>query len=935
MNTIQRITGVGAIAVCANVCLWAQAGIAGQVRDQSGAILPEVEVQASSPALIEKTRTVKTDSRGEYKIVDLRPGTYQVTFRLPGFTTLQRNDVELTTDFVANVSAELQVGREQQTVEVRAEISGVDVQSSTQQSVMTRQSMDTIPTGHSVFSNGQLLPGATLSRPDVGGSTGMQQASFQVHGSQLGDISFQIDGMVVNSNYGNGAQVGVYYNDGMIQETSYQTSAIPAEVEAGGIRINMIPREGGNQFHGSFYGTGATGALETTNCCSASQVQQGLKSGSRFDSIYDINGSVGGPIRRDRLWFFSTFRRWSVNEFVANTFNPDGSPALDDSHITSGILRLTAQLNANNKLSAYYDKNVKWRGHRRDTSSLYQYIAPEASIIQLTPLGYDAQVKWVSTLSPKLVLDAGLSLFFLDYSYSYQPGVGAGAIATIDIAQSTLNNAAWYLYRSYATRRYVSTTLSYVTGSHSLKVGFQDGFGPYRETYGMNGDLRVGFNNGTPSVGYQFNTPVDIRENLKADLGIFAQDSFTFHRVTLNAGVRFDYFNTGILDQSAPAGAWVPARSFKAIDDVPSWKNVVPRLGLSWDLFGKGKTAIKASASKYDSIQGVGFAQTFDPMFLTSQTCAWNPPAGTTPASMANGLSVITPSQFSNCTGFSGSVNTHMDPNIARPYTWEYTFGVQHELLSRFVVTAMYFFRQNRDQLGIKNTLVTPADYSPVVITNPLTGSPLTVYNQSSATQGKLFLQFDNYVEQNTDYNGFEIQARKQFTRGGLITTAFTVGEKRGSIRSTTDDLNNPNLLINRIGAVELDSTYQFRVNGFYPLPWGFQISGTFTHQTGIPFAPVYSVTRSIVPGLTQNVQPVNLVPAGVQRLPEVNLLDLRLTRTFKFGERLTIEPVMDIYNTLNVSTPLSQVATVGPNLGRAVSNTEGRLFRLGVKANF
>jgi hypothetical protein len=914
----------------------AQSGIGGTVKDASGSVMPGVVVAAASPALIEKTRSAITDARGEYKFIDLRPGTYSVTFSLPGFTQQQHEGIELTADFVAQVNADLQVGSSTQTVDVQAAAASLDVQSSTQQSVMTRSVMDDIPTGHSVFATSQAIPGANLSRPDVGGSTGMQAVNIQVHGSNSSDVAYQIDGMLINQNFGNGSAVGVYYNDGMIQETSYQTSAIPAEVSQGGIRINMIPREGGNQFHIAFYGIGATGGMESNNV-PASQIASGLlKAGNHFSNVYDVNGSVGGPIKKDKLWFFSTVRRWGVNEFVANTFDTSGAQALDDNRITDALLRLTWQINSKNKLSGFYDKNMKLRGHRRDTTSQYAYIDSQASVIQHTPLGYLSQFKWTSTLSPKWVVEAGLSMFFLDYTYSYEPGVSSDAIATIDIPQSTLSNAAWYLYRSIGSRREVSASASYVTGSHNIKFGVQDSFAPYRETYNMNGDLRVGFNNGVPAVGYLFNTPINTQQNLKVNLGIFGQDSWTFHRLTVNAGVRFEWLDAEILPQSAGAGAWVPARTYAAVPNLPNWKNVVPRMGLSYDLFGKGNTVIKASASKYVVGQSVAFAQTVDPMFLTSETCTWNAPAGTTEAAMAHGAGIIAASTFTNCTGFNGSVNTHVGPNVSRPFTWEYAFLMQQQLPAQIVVSVGYYYRQNRNNIGVANTLVPTSDYTPFTINNPLTSTPLTVYNQNPAQRGQIYLSLNNYHQLNSEYNGVEFQARKTFNgKGAFVSAALTVGRLYGNGLSSTTDLNNPNLLYNAVGAIGQDSTYQLHMSGAYPLPWKFRISGNFQYLNGQPFTPSYTVTTSIDPGLTQLTQPISLVKPGSQRLPNLSLMDLRLSRTFTFGERWKFQPMLDLYNVLNVNTPYTEVSTVGANLGHYSANTEGRILKAGLQVNF
>jgi len=220
----------------------AQSAIAGVVRDSSGAVLPGVTVEVTSPALIEKTRAAVTDQAGQYKVIDLRPGVYSVTFQLQGFATITREGLELPATFTATVNADLKVGALQESVTVSGESPIVDVQNVTQQSVMNRQVLDTLPTGRNMFAQAALVAGVTTSRPDIGGSEGMQSINIQVHGSNADDIAYQVDGMSVNSDNNNGGTNGLYPNDGMIQELSIQTSALPAEVSTGGIRMNIIPR---------------------------------------------------------------------------------------------------------------------------------------------------------------------------------------------------------------------------------------------------------------------------------------------------------------------------------------------------------------------------------------------------------------------------------------------------------------------------------------------------------------------------------------------------------------------------------------------------------------------------------------------------------------------------------------------------------------------
>ncbi len=242
----------------------AQSAIAGVVKDTSGAVLPGVSVEASSDVLIEKTRAVTTDGAGQYKIVDLRPGVYTVSFSLTGFQTIKRQAVELPTDFTATINADMKVGALEESVTVSAASPIVDVQNASHMQVLNREAMDAIPTGRTIQGLGQLIVGVNLSLPDTGGARGMQQTYMSTHGQSAANNTVMVDGMMVNGLQADGA-VQSYFNDAMSQEVAYQTSGIGAETSAGGVRLNLIPKEGGNRYSGSFAGAYRPGKWQGNN----------------------------------------------------------------------------------------------------------------------------------------------------------------------------------------------------------------------------------------------------------------------------------------------------------------------------------------------------------------------------------------------------------------------------------------------------------------------------------------------------------------------------------------------------------------------------------------------------------------------------------------------------------------------------------------------
>src|SRR5438477_9485420 len=230
----------------------AQSAIAGLVKDTSGAVLPGVTVEVSSPALIEKARTGVSDAQGNYKIVDLRPGVYTVTFSLTGFAPVKREGLELPSNFTMSVNADLRVGSLEETVTVTGESPVVDVQTNTRAAVLPRDVLDAVPNAHTLQSVGQLVVGVTLTIPDVGGSQAMQQTYFSVHGAGAAQTAVLMDGMIINGLQGDGA-IQSYLNDAGNQEMNYQTGGGSGDSPTGGVKLNMIPREGGNRFSGSMF----------------------------------------------------------------------------------------------------------------------------------------------------------------------------------------------------------------------------------------------------------------------------------------------------------------------------------------------------------------------------------------------------------------------------------------------------------------------------------------------------------------------------------------------------------------------------------------------------------------------------------------------------------------------------------------------------------
>jgi|KBSSwiS6_1023812.scaffolds.fasta_scaffold01109_1 hypothetical protein len=948
------------------VQLHAQSAIAGTVKDTSGAVLPGVTVEAASPVLIEKTRTAVTDGSGQYRIIDLRPGIYTVTFTLGGFATVIREGVDLPATFTANIDASLRVGSLEESITVSGSSPVVDVQSATQQQVLSRELLEAVPTGRNLWGVGATLTGVSLSAPDVGGTAGMQQTYMAVHGSDRRDNSIQVDGMVVNGIEGDGA-IQNYFNQGMFEEMSYQTSALGAEVQSSGVRLNMIPKDGSNVFKGSLFWSHTPGAWQSDNFTSE-LAATGLRAPNRVQRIFDFNPGVGGPIMKDRIWFFGTFRRWGVDQTITDSFYnadpthrtyvPDvGRPTVDDNVIKSGAARISFVISQKHKFAAYLDRIIKFRGHECPALS-----AEESCGIRSPKRYFTAQAKYTATLTSKLLYEAGWSENDETYSTNeHQPSVNDNDIGRLDRnTTERWSSVIGPYYFRVPDRHTVLSQMSYVTGAHALKTGVQWGFGGnrhQRKIYGDNIDLYQEYQtvNGvrSPQSVIVYSTPQEAAERIKYDLGLYVQESYSRNGLTISPGIRFELFNTFVPAQASAPGRFVPFRQFDKIENLPNWKDAAPRFGAVYDLRGDGKTALKMHIGKYmQAFSTVGFAAVYNPMVIASDRRTWTDTNRDDIAQDTEIGPVNTPFNV------SGTSNRVPDPNIKRPYQWEYNVGIQREVISGMSVSANWVRRDFKRIFWTDNILVAPTDYTVVNVPNPLNPSEqIPIYNLNVAKRGQV-----QQVDKNSDvngrwYNGVDFGFTSRI-RGGNIYGGASIGRQLTS----SCEVDDPNSL-RYCDLRKLDIPYQtqFKLAGSYPLPYGVQVSGNWQGYPGtvggtarqdsvydpainrIPDASLnvnYNVTNTIVRAtnpnatLTQASVTVPLLVPGTKYLKRWNQVDVRLAKKFMVS-KVKMQGQFDMFNILNGSSILGTVESFGPTLDRPTSILQGRLFAVGVQMNF
>src|SRR5579862_3572227 len=469
----------------------AQASIAGLVRDSSGAVLPGVTVEAASPALIERVRAVVTDATGQYKIVDLRPGTFSVTFSLAGFNTVKREGIELTGSFVATVNVDLRVGDVTETITVTGESPLVDVQSTKEQRSLTADIVAAIPTGRSLVNLSILIPGMVAFSPrglsDVGGTDNLQNTFVSIHGGRPEDQRTSIDGISIRNILGTGNSTNFTPDTASTQEVTIDYSAGTAEQIAGGVRVNYIPREGGNAFSGSLFATGANASFQRDNYSQDLQ-DRGLTTPNTLKQTFDINPTFGGPIARDKIWFYASTRFQNNQNYVAGIFenanagNVNAWTYVPDSS-RRGVFnilqksangRITYQINPKNKLAVLFEKQWRtWDDGR-------QAVSPEAFVRYRFPTNQIMLASWTSPLSNRLLLEVRGSYhgeIWLNIGGDELQGNNRQLIPVTEQGGSIPGLSYRSLSGTYSKQSapaiiQAQSALSYVTGAHAFKIGY-------------------------------------------------------------------------------------------------------------------------------------------------------------------------------------------------------------------------------------------------------------------------------------------------------------------------------------------------------------------------------------------------------------------------------------------------------------------------------
>ncbi len=957
-------------AMLLSTAAYAQSAIVGVVKDSSGAAMPGVTVEASSDVLIEKVKAAVSDGNGAYRIADLRPGTYNVAFTLPGFKTFRRDGLQLAAEFTATVNAELGVGSLEETITVTGASPVVDVTSAAKTAVLNREAIDLIPTGRSIQGLAQLVVGVNLSLPDTGGARAMQQTYMSTHGMSTSNTSVLVDGQMTNGLQGDGA-IQSYYNDAMNSEMSYQTAAIGAETSSGGVRLNMIPREGGNTWSGDFKAVNRPGSWQSSNLTDRHQAR-GLSAGNAIDRIIDYTGSIGGPIKKDKLWVFSSARYYSVNNFIANTFFDDGSQGIDDQFIRSAMARLTWQASPRNKISGYFDEIDKYRGHDMQAN----YDPETAATVWNSPAYHTTAIKWTSPVTSSLFLEAGFSNNTEYYTNEYREGIEkpygtaewlrSAAKNEIDLGGYTQAGPTNTTESPKAL--YWNAAATYVTGAHTLKFGANSRWGTFVHTRQANADLVQQYRSSSTGVRWSVpdtvlirNSPLVYGEKLNQDLGLYVQDSWRLNRLTANVGLRWELLKSSVMAGESPAGRFVPARTFPEIKDVPNWNDFAPRLGIVYDLFGNGKTAVKASINKYNLSRTTGIAANYNPLLSQTATLPWRD---------VNGDDVAQGSRDQKGTGCypSAGCEINFDSLSANygiaalneygeyPRTWNFEQGVEisHEVANGLSVGASYWHGDFHNLTNTVNTAWSLADYSPYTFHNPQTGAPFTVYSRSTAATARPTRNLDTYDPERKDvYESYTFDSKWRIPGGGQIGGGISIERERLKACTSPDDPNyggNGAALCDEF-ALDIPWRPSTKISATKEIGWGVNVSMSYQNNSSPISSRVMTVTRGatrypancpspcpageiIMPtaAFGQTALTYNLEATRATSVERIVQLDFKVARNFRFSH-YQILPTFEVFNVNNSDAIISYITTNALSSSYLAPNSimQGRMYGLGV----
>jgi Carboxypeptidase regulatory-like domain len=921
----------GLLALLAVACLaapaFAQGGgasstgtIQGRVSDAQGAVLPGVTVTATSPSALGAQTTV-TSETGNYRFPALPPGSYAVSYELAGFNTLKREGIQIGLGFTANVNVELALATLQETVTVSGASPVIDTTATRIQQNFKLEQLQSLPNGRDMWALLAVTPSVQMGRIDVGGNRAGTQTGYTAYGFN-GQVRVLIEG--INTTEGTGG-AGFYFDYASLEEAFLGTSGQSAEMPNPGVQSQFIARSGSNQFQTEYHLDWYNNALQGSNLPDSYTAPTAFNSSpirahsNEIDRYYDHDINVGGPIRKDKIWLFGTYRQ-QFNAVAQPNFQFD---ATFNTKLWNPVAKVTYQMNQKNKFIGYYQWGQKEQPNRLPFAT-YSYKSPEQTNFQDSG-SWVYKAEWNGTVSDKMYLEARYgdfgyyfplftnspdNFFFHDTGALFSEG--AHQNQQLDRDRKQYNLASTYF-------------LDTARGSHTVKAGAEllkeqswEGFFSRR---GGTSNIEHVYNNGVSNqVIFGLPTSTCKTGTLAAhdcltsraaldQIGLFVNDTWAIGRVTINGGLRYDRYK-GWLPEQEQLGATVGRASVSAKTfpqtDLFTWSQFAPRIGVIYDLSGDGRTVIKGNYGLYWHNPGVSVPGDGNPN-IASKSSTWNWNDQAVCAGCIPGDKRWQPGEETTFVVASLEGAITVDPNIKAPYTHEAGVWFERQVTETMGVRAGFVYKSEDDLIDTyqpgrpASAFTVPFTFVDIGL-DGVRGSAddrnLTLLGLSSTNAGTLFP--NNQVVTNVPefgrYKTIEVSTNKRY--GNRWSASLGGGYTWQHNFPTGLFPNNPNM-----PGVQDRTTWNFKASGSYDAPYGIRISPVLRHQSGVNFARTVSVsapTGLLATSGTGDRAIHYVEPMDANREDNIWVFDVRLERSINVGPRVRIRGYFDAFNITN-----------------------------------
>jgi outer membrane receptor protein involved in Fe transport len=922
------IRAVLAASACALVFLVAAAtasaqtstgGLRGFVKDDTGAVLVGVTVEAASPVRIGGAAVDVTDAQGLYRLENLPPGTYTLVYSLQGFSTVRHEGIRVEVGRTIQVDAILKVGAVEQSITVTGESPVVDALHAGVTSNFNNDWLQSVPTARQSYFD------VVTYAPSVKINQVPNDSRFVIFGSSSDQNSFQYEGVEISA-VSNGG-VWDFPSPDMMQEVEVKAVGVSAEYSnfQGGV-INIVLKSGGNQFHGT----------ESVYWTPTSWVGNNTPS-EQFPYHIDYNRQatleLGGPIVKDRVWFYAA-APWSMSQSSGVGVDPAYAHG---GHATKPFVKSTFRFTNHDAGDFTWDDNIFCcgatasrtapietqtieHGHNPVLAGHYTHTFGSATLFELKGGG--------------IYIRDNFTPFTDDFATPGRSDSGTGfSLVNATTGSRQVHN------RTTIDASVAHSGAALITGTHDLKVGLQEVYATQQTNTLTFSNVSYSDLNGAKDQA-TFKDPAVTGGRIR-QLGGYLQDNWSVNdRVTLNLGVRYDHTTGDIqpMDSqttllgvnttfpSAPSNV-----SYPGIPDLISFNNVSPRLGMTVRLDQSGQTVFKTNYARLYGKLATSMFNSKSPGNTPSDTERYNP---------ATGRYDIPISIVNNQTNFA------IDPALRNQYTDQYFVGIERQLMAGMGIDASFVIKKEGDFIRLDDVGGT---YAPVVINNVFRGTlyPITAFNRTSASSASLF-EVVNRTDFNQDFKAFFVQLNKRFSNAWQAQASYTwqdakayaTGTVTGStqqdfsaLSSTAGFGRTPNDLINAYGPTPTNSTNSVKLSSTYRAPLDLVIGARYSYESGRPFG------RLITARLNQGNVAILAEPRGAYFMDPVNDLQIRIDKDIKLPNRQSVRLSLDMFNIFDSGTVLTVLnnSTTQGDAAFAQTNTvvRPRTFTVGLRYQF